>query len=662
MVQQLNQSLQFEGSAEEQALAGEIWNLLRMQGFSYAAKRPIRQTLTNLAQYMAERKYQGIETAEELAPLIDQALSANPKIFGREENEEIITFATTKEGVSPNTVSVVDHHSFRTRLYEGARAVEIVTPEEQAAAQQAAADYAAVNRLQLPVAANTPGAVTPGTSAPVVAAATAKPNMAAPITRETTKQAGVVPSIKKREELVEAGLAPTETAQELEQVAEQTAGPVLEQTVGQAATQATEQAATTESVVATVSPSATETVRTEAARMVELAPNLEVDLAQPTNQLLADYGTYFRNSLLKAISSDSRFVNFAHEWFLEDATNRYSKGELRRIRDYILDIGGPVTDGDIMSGVFNKRPNDGDYVSTRFSLNYRLGKEKKDFEFVGTADERIWTTAGVPAIGQTRYKASEIGTDYKYLEDTTLLDSSEVTGEPGKYVWEHDLTFYEYENGVLPYDASAKTIFPKPLMEDQKSVILRFEAVQLGVTYTAELRYPSGNRGGWIVGLEGFFSDNLVPGAVLVIRQSGKTNHFTIEYKQGDEQEARLLFWDERRQKFVFRPIIFACTINKDDALMPDRYARIDGQKRMDESDRKRTDFVLTTAFEYVGQRQGQDTYYALLDDLYPIANIERPFSRAYLRSLLTSGNSQFKPDETTPEAFYYKIAGQGRR
>ncbi len=642
MVQQLNQqTIEFEGTDQEQAVAGEIFNLMRMFGFSYAANRPIRQTLPNLVQYLSEHKFQGIENAEEMTGLVDKALTASPKVFRREEENGIVAFVTTKVGIAAVIPSEqVDHHSFRTRLYADAKPVVTPTPAEQAAQQQASNRAAEANPLQLPTAAPLPLPTAASAARPVAATvAPTTPAKAAPVPTAAPKKPETVAVPAAAKPTTPMRPAEVEVAVEVVEAASVVATPISEP-----------ERVAPEPVTAP-----------EAVRELELAPDVVADLSLPTNQLLSEYGSYFRSSLLKGIASDSRFVNFANEWYLEEMTGRYSKGDLRRIREYILEVGGPVTDADILADLYNKRTNEGDYTPTRFALDYRLAKEKKDFEFVGTVDERIWTTAGVPAIGATRHKAAEIGTDYKYLEDPNLVDSNELKGEPGKYTWEHILTFYEYENGVLPYDVSAKALFPKLLQEDQKSVILRFEATQLGVVYNAELRYPSGNRGGWIVGLESFFSDNLVPGAILVVRQTNRTNQFTIEYKQGEEQEARLLFWDERRQKFVFRPIIFACAINKEEALTPDRYSRIDGQKRLEESERKRTDFVLANAFEYAGQKQG-DTYYTLLDDLYPIANIERPFSRNYLRSLLTSGNNQFRVDETTPDAFFYKPAGQGRR
>jgi hypothetical protein len=394
---------------------------------------------------------------------------------------------------------------------------------------------------------------------------------------------------------------------------------------------------------------------------IEVAEGLQVDINRPITEVIAEYGDYFASALVPALEEDFRFINFANNWYLEEITGRYNKGDFRRIREYMQDNEGPVSDTAIMADLWGKRTTDLDYEATRFALNFRLYKEKKDFEFVGAADDRVWTAPGLPQIGNPRHKATEIGTDFKYLEDPQLVDPSEITEENGLKVWRHMLTFYEYENGVLPYDATAHELFPAPLLDEQKSLVLRFEAPQLYFTYTAELRYPTGSRGGWIGGLEQFFEENLVPGAILVIRQGEKSNHFTIEYEQSEEQNANVLFYDERRQKFVFRPIVFACEIIAEGLLTPDRYAKLNGQKRLEDSDRKKTDQVIATAFEYAGQKSSQG-YYALLDDLYPVANIERPFSRNYMRHLLTHGNSMFQPDETTPDAFYYKPPQSGFR
>ncbi|MEI7557115.1 hypothetical protein, partial [Candidatus Chlorohelix sp.] len=393
--------------------------------------------------------------------------------------------------------------------------------------------------------------------------------------------------------------------------------------------------------------------------IMTLDEGIEVDLSKAASEILDSYGDYFSAALANSLTQDLRFINFANDWFLEDQTERLTKGDFRRIRDYMNEVGGPVTDTAILTDVFNKRNNDQDYEAKRFSLNFRLSREKKDFEFVGAEDDRIWTAPGMNALGQGKRKASEIGLDYKFLEDANLNDPIVLsTTVKGRKQWEHTITFYEYENGLLPYDLNARTLFPSGLLEEQKLVILRLEAPQLEFTYTAELHFPSGTRGGWIAGLEDFYANNLIPGAKLVVTQGIRTNHFIIEYEVSSaEQERRLLFYDERRQKFVYRTIGFECQVNESEILTPERFSKLDNQKRLEESDRKKTDFLVANAFELVGVKQA-DVLRAALNDLYPLVNIERPFSRAYLRNLLASGNSAFRADPNDPEYFTYRIGG----
>ena len=654
MVQQMNMPvLELGGSPDEQALASQIWNLMRARGFSYATSRPISLSLSMLTDYFVGQKYQGHDKPEDIAPLIDQALSASPAVFSREESQvEVaqsedadapatrreITYRTTKSGKSP-VETVLDQHSFQTRLYQNAQPV-LPPTEEQMAARAAEHILHPQPTLNLPVAAPTP--TLPATPAP-------KPATPAP-----TPQPSAVAILTTPPKPATPASVPAPTSQPVAPVAAPT--PV-----------AAKPAPATPPVAAPATPAkptppvpAPQPIATGPI-MIPVAEGVTVDLNQPTAQLLSEYGDYFGSALFKLLEEDFRFVNFANDWYLEEQTGRYSKNDFRRIRDYMTESEGPVSDTSLLSDLWGKRTSDHDYEATRFALNFRLFKEKKDFEFVGVNDDRVWTAPGLPQIGNPRHKATEIGTDYKYLEDPNLNDPTELTEEDGQKVWRHVLTFYEYENGVLPYDTTARQMFPGPLMEDQKSLVLRFEAPQLYFTYTAELRFPSGSRGGWIGGLEQFFDENLVPGAILVIRQGKKSNHFTIEYEQDTEQKANVLFYDERRQKFVFRPVEFACGVNAEGMLTSERYAKLNGQKRLEESDRKKTDQVVTSAFEYATQRTTQG-YYALLDDLYPVANIERPFSRNYLRQLLSHGNAQFQPDESTPDAFYYKPPTTGVR
>jgi hypothetical protein len=650
MMQTNMPKLELGGTQEEQELAGQVWNLMRMRGFSYAVTRPITLTLEQLAEYYAGQKYQGQDNPAELAPLIDKALSASPVVFLREETatddateaedaaaaNSLITFKTTKSGKAPVSENQ-DQHSFKTRLNQDAKPVTQETDEEAA---RPAEHPQPTHSLNLPVAATQqPAPATPVQPQVARPAAQAQP---APGPAQTVRPTPATP------------VQQPPVAQPPRPVAQPTTAPVQQPPV---APQTTRPVPTAPSIQITPPPALVSTGPIN----VTVAEGVTVDLNRPSAEVLAESGDYFASALAPALEEDFRFINFANNYYLEDITGRYNKGDFRRIREYMQDNEGPVSDTAMLADLWGKRTTDADYEATRFALNFRLFREKKDFEFVGAADDFVWTAPGLPQIGNPRHKATEIGTDYKFLEDLQLVDPSEVTEEGGYKVWRHMLTFYEYENGVLPYDNSSRDMFPAPLLEEQKSLVLRFEAPQLYFTYTAELRYPTGSRGGWVGGLEQFFEENLVPGAVLVIRQGDKSNHFTIEYEQSDEQNANVLFYDERRQKFVFRPIVFACEVIGEGLLTPDRYAKLNGQKRLEDSDRKKTDQVVAQAFEYTGQKSSQG-FYALLDDLYPVANIERPFSRNYLRQLLAHGNSMFQPDESTADAFYYKPPQSGFR
>ncbi|MDB5083007.1 MAG: hypothetical protein JWP00_4931 [Chloroflexi bacterium] len=656
MMQTNMPSLELGGSQEEQALASQVWNLMRMRGFSYAMTRPISLTLEQLAEYFSGQKYQGLEKPEEVAPLIDRALSGSPAVFLREETslteeetdgvEEnqpaipLVNYKTTKSGKAPVN-ETLDQHSFKTRLFQEAKPVTAATEEEEAVRIPETPQHTS-HAISLPVAATQAPAPQPA-SAPV-SAQPQRPAAPAPAPAQPQRPAAPAPVTPMVPAVVQKPVTPAPAATPAAQTPA-----------------AVRPAAPVQPLPTPPQPAPAPAPVAAGPLEIAVADGVKVDVNRPLNEVLAQYGDYFASALVPALEEDFRFINFANNWYLEEITGRYNKGDFRRIREYMQDNEGPVSDTAIMADLWGKRTTDPDYEATRFALNFRLYKEKKDFEFVGAADDRVWTAPGLPQIGNPRHKATEIGTDYKFLEDPQQVDPSEITVENGRKVWRHMLTFYEYENGVLPYDASAREFFPAPLLEEQKSLVLRFEAPQLYFTYTAELRYPTGSRGGWVGGLEQFFEENLVPGAILVIRQGDKSNHFTIEYEQSEEQNANVLFYDERRQKFVFRPIVFACEIIAEGLLTPDRYAKLNGQKRLEDSDRKKTDQVVASAFEFAGQKSSQG-YYALLDDLYPVVNIERPFSRNYLRHLLTHGNSMFQPDETTPDAFYYKPPQSGFR
>src|SRR5262249_35816374 len=149
------------------------------------------------------------------------------------------------------------------------------------------------------------------------------------------------------------------------------------------------------------------------------------------------------------LRSDPRVANFGDQWMLEERVPRFSRGDLRRLREYLQEQEQPLTDEVLALDVLNGRPGAPDYDALRFAVNFRLSKEHREFEFVGTPNQRFWSTSSLPQIGTTRRKPNEIGSDYRYLLDESARPGSEHT-IPSV---DHVLTFYEYYLGLLPYNA-----------------------------------------------------------------------------------------------------------------------------------------------------------------------------------------------------------------
>ena len=64
-------------------------------------------------------------------------------------------------------------------------------------------------------------------------------------------------------------------------------------------------------------------------------------------------------------------------------------------------------------------------------------------------------------------------------------------------------------------------------------------------------------------------------------------------------------------------------------------------------------DTIIINAFEVVGE-QTDGKYWAILDDIYPVVNIERPMSRSQLQTLLSGAYPFFYSDESTEGAYFY--------
>jgi hypothetical protein len=387
---------------------------------------------------------------------------------------------------------------------------------------------------------------------------------------------------------------------------------------------------------------------------------ITVNLVDPVDDILANEDTAAALEALiseAVAANDTRLIRFGSDIFAEEATERFSKGDYRRIKEYLEEpeTGGVASDRDIMADVLGRRTDHPDYDRLRFSLDYRMLKEKKDFEFVGIDSDRLWINAGTSPVLPPARKPAEIGQDYRFLEDpaTASVEDEEAAQYDGGPL-DYSLTYYEYENGVLPYDRRFKRVFPGPVFDDQRSALLRFEIPQLYGSLLAELRYPTGNRGGFIMGLGELFTDHMVPGAKFTITPTDRGEDvFEIHFARADEKEENLLQLDERKGRYVFRPVSFAVDTDPAMLLTQDKFGKMHNQKKLEDSERRRPDVIITNAFEAVGE-DNDGKLWAIFDDIYPIVNIERPISRSWLRTMLSGAYPFFYADETTEGAYFY--------
>lgn len=356
-------------------------------------------------------------------------------------------------------------------------------------------------------------------------------------------------------------------------------------------------------------------------------------------------------ALIERLGADGQVAMFDGQWMLEDRVPRFSKGELRKLKDYIVEQEQPLTDEVLIQDVLDVRPRSSDFELMRFALNYRLSKEHRDFEFVGTSGQRFWSTSALAPIGTSLRKPNEIGTDFKYL----LEEAPTAPDYRSRKELSHVLTFYEYTLGLLPYDNEMQALLPPPVTPGQRTAVLTFECPQVYTTYLVELRFPTPNRGGFIVGLDDFYTENLVPGALLSIRASPNDGHYIVEYASAASQSQRLLELEERKQRYVFRPTSFACGVLEESLLTEDLWSRLNGEKPLDEKTRRRPESVVAITFERLGKQFEGGGYTASFAQLFAGVNIERPFSETLLRSILENDDSgAFAKDPDGPDGYTY--------
>lgn len=384
----------------------------------------------------------------------------------------------------------------------------------------------------------------------------------------------------------------------------------------------------------------------------EAARTITVPVAQPVATDVSEASDAdLEAALIERLGADGQVAMFDGQWMLEDRVPRFSKGELRKLKDYIIEQEQPLTDEVLIQDVLDVRPRSADFELMRFALNFRLSKEHRDFEFVGTSGQRFWSTSALAPIGTGLRKPNEIGTDFKYLLEET---PSEIDYRSRKEV-SHVLTFYEFTLGLLPYDAEMQELLGAPVTQGQRTAVLSFECPQVYTTYLVELRYPTPNRGGFIVGLDDFYNENLVPGALLSIRASDNDGHYIVEYVAASSQSQRLLELEERRQRYVFRPTSFACGVLEENLLTEEIWSQLNGEKPLDEKTRRRPELVVATTFERLGRQIEGGGFTASFAQLFAGVNIERPISEQLLRSILENDDTgAFARDPDGPDDFTY--------
>lgn len=363
------------------------------------------------------------------------------------------------------------------------------------------------------------------------------------------------------------------------------------------------------------------------------APTGEPAAAVEPTDLSGQDDTAVAAALDQALGSDPRVARFGDKWMAEDKVHRLSRGELRRLKDYLEEQEQPLTDETLVQDILGVRQTSADYENALFSLNYRLSRER-DFEFVGTNGQRFWSTPTLPPIGTDRRKHNDIGTDYRFLVEDVPADIEHRSVQSV----DHVVTFYEHTLGVLPYDEDLQKLLPAPVDPDQRTAVFTFEIPQTYTTYLVELRYPTPNRGGFLLGLDDFYAESIVPGAIISISATENDGHYTVEYLAAADKEDRLLELDDRRTpRYHFRPTTYGCEVDDAWLINEDRFPTLGSEKPLADKVRRRTEDVIKATFERIGMDDGEGGKLASFEDLLAAVNIERPFSEASLRAAMES-------------------------
>lgn len=591
----------FIGTADEQKVASAMFGLMLMQSRAFAADVPIRQSLRNFANFFVE---QNLRTSQaEAAAVVEAAAKANGQVFFRHVADDEVWYYTCRKGVAVKPPS--------------AAPTRYVPPVSIPSTPQAPVAH---KREGGPVVITRTSVAPVGTAAGQVRTGPALPGF---------EEAGILRTIP-RSALLKPDQETLEAAEEQLAISLPEEEPIL---------------------VTDVVPAPVKAAPPMIRPQMTTSEGTVIYMDATPEDILDAHGPLLQSLLSDALGADGRFVSFGQEWLLADMVTSYTKADLRRAHDAVEDAADVLLDTTLLTDLYGKNPDDDDFERTRFSLNYALAREKRVFEFRGTSQERYWGLVGMasPRPSRTVLRSSEIGQDFKFLEDEAPRT------DEGAGRWIHALTFYEIENGLLPYSATAKIIFPKPMLKEQRVAQLEFHAPQLNLTVTAELHYPTGNRGGWVEGLEEIL-DNFVPGARVVVEGSDRDNLFLLTYRKSEPVELETVRYDDKKRRFGFATITVEYQVEEPMLVTRNRFKNLANALRLEENARRKGDQVIAFAFIKVGAKLASEekpVYRANVNELLPLVNLEKPFSRASLVRFMTT-HPHYQKDESSVEEGTY--------
>lgn len=388
--------------------------------------------------------------------------------------------------------------------------------------------------------------------------------------------------------------------------------------------------------------------------LLRLSDGTLLDLSVSPNALWAKHHVLFRGPLPNEWADNPHVLTFGQCWLLDVLLVPLEDDDLTRVRDYLVERNQALSDSEILEELFAVTSRHDAFDRWRFTLSYRLSEKAKELgvEFVGTGSVWSWAFQTAPIEKPERHRrlpgterlpimyVSEDDVATELTRDDEPLDRPpEDLGQewkPTRQSWEYLLTYYGWDNGVLPYNCQAREMIP-PLSEGQRRGVLHFVAEQardepFDVTLHADATAPY-LKG---LGLRDFFVGHLVPGARMWVERTEEQDLYKIRYRRTKPRLRRLLFFEDRRVRPVIREVEIACEVDEAMLLAEGRFANIEALDRLDLADRRTAPKVLARLFQLIGVRDDSPgVYCARFDDLFAMLCITKPYSKAYVKQIL---------------------------